>query len=297
MAANKTMNGAKAADKEEKLPGLLQFWIRLHRSLPVVRIGTFDISLTLATIALLTSLKLLMDQVLIGVFGWPSDNMVTKEASASLVAIFHSLNLVPALVAAFSSRAYNPSETADDSLWQQAVIALLQFCTGYMVYDGILNIIILKYPQGLSGSDYMFLGHHIATTLYMTSTRMVRSGHQSAMMCMLLGECTNPLHNSFYVADFAQQVDCCNGAFTQAAHSKIELWFALAYCPVRAILGPVVCFHMTIVLWWRRTSPAWLVAIWTFLIWAVILGSIPWILDCWKVIERNFGMGGEKEEL
>jgi hypothetical protein len=89
--------------------------------------------------------------------GWPADADATPasagkhlatEASASLVATFHSLCLVPGLVACFLWYRYSPSERLDAAprWWQEAAVALIQFCTGYMIYDGFWNILVLHYP-------------------------------------------------------------------------------------------------------------------------------------------------------
>jgi len=164
-----------------------------------------------------------------------------------------------------------------------------------VIYDGVLNIVLLKWQRGLSAADFMFLGHHVATTLYMTSTRILEAGHMSAMMCMLLGESTNPLHNAFYVAQFAQPLDCCNGPFSQQMFQFIGIAFSGMYVLVRTLIGPVVCAHMTYDLWKngyiRSGIPRWLLGVWSFLIWAVIIGSIPWIQDCWSMFQK--GVSGE----
>ena len=137
----------------------------------------------------------------------------------------------------------------------------------------------------------MFLGHHIATSLYMTSTRIIGAGHMSAMMCMFLGEVTNPLHNSFYIAEFAQGLECCNGELSQQLYYYIMMAFSMSYVLVRTFIGPLVCLHMTFNLWTRgrRDSgiPSWLLGIWTFLIWGVLVGSIPWIQDCYNMVLKG----------
>lgn len=60
---------------------VLEFWRNLASSLPVVRIGSLDISLTLLTILVLSCLRFLATFVLINFFGWPNDG-ATKEAAS-----------------------------------------------------------------------------------------------------------------------------------------------------------------------------------------------------------------------
>ena len=295
-------NGTKAEENGQDVPPaktqpplLCRAWIGLYNSLPHTA-GGFDVSLTLLTIVALTCLRFLSETVQESVFGWPQNEMITKEAAASAVAIFHSCNLVPALFLLFLSYGYSPSQRLDvaPKWYRDCVTALLQFCTGYMVYDGVLNIVLLKWENGLSSADYMFLGHHMATTLYMTSTRVVRAGHMSAMMCMFLGELTNPLHNSYYIADYAQKLDCCNGETSQRMHHIIAMSFSALYVLMRAVVAPVMCLHMSYDLAVRGRKngiPVALLLVWNFLIWAVILGSIPWVEDCWNMLQKGLFSG------
>jgi hypothetical protein len=286
-------NGA-APSKEIPLPALLQFWRSLATSLPKLQIFGLDISLTVATVLFLSSLSFLARYILVNQFHWPADEMATKDAAASAVSIVHSLSLVPALFLCFLYHPYNPSEPLQQSSvpMQEVVVALLQFCTGYMVYDGLLNIVILHWST-LNAEDLMFLGHHIATTVYMTSTRIVQAGHMSALMCMFLGESTNPLQNSHLMAQKALTLACCNGSRMQAAHDWVELLFSAMYFVVRTVIAFVACTHMTYHLWryGRKHIPSALIAFWTFLIWAVLAGSIPWIQTCWGVMEKNWNEG------
>ncbi|GKY92554.1 hypothetical protein MPSEU_000225700 [Mayamaea pseudoterrestris] len=284
---NTCINDVKS-EMNTQPPALLRNWLRLSASVPSIRIGPLDVTITLLTIAALSTLRFAFMYMLIHVFQWP-DAMISRDAAASLVGIFHSVLLVPALAACFLAHPYSPSGAMEISpLWyQRAVTALLQFCTGYMIYDGTLNILILKYPN-YAPSDLMFLGHHLATTLYMTACRLLERGHQSAMMCMFLGELTNPFQNSYMVAEFAQTLECCNGHVSQLLFSVTECAFSSIYCLMRVIIGPILCLHITFDLWWRgrHTIPWGVLVVWTLLIWAVIIGSIPWIQDCWSKLQK-----------
>jgi hypothetical protein len=244
-------------------------------------------------------------------FHWPENALVTKNAAASCASIVHSMHLVPGLIACFitNPQSYNPSapllfvqnnndhNNSHSRQWNTTVNALLQFCTGYMLYDGILNILWLKTRMvgSISAEDTMFLGHHLATILYMTSTRIVQAGHLSAMMCMLLGEITNPFQNGLAIAELAQSIPgwCGPDSVCTIIHGVLELAFAILYLLFRVIIGPIACMHMTYNVWTvgRTTQPLcqtkWLLVIWTLLIWAVLLGSIPWIVTCWNTLQQR----------
>jgi hypothetical protein len=287
-------NGTSSRSSSQDIPILLQFWINLQSSLPCMPIFGMNFSLTLLSSICLGIVRYVAEFILVHAFGWPSHSFDTKMAASSCGSIVHSLNLVPALGLLFASHRYNPSESLVDApvWWRQAVTALLQFCTGYMIYDAVLNICWCKLSMGrgpLDSEDYMFLGHHLATVLYMISTRITGAGHQSAMICMFLGEMTNPVHNSYYVAIAAQQMTCCNGTFSKAMFVGIEFCFGLSYFIMRALVAPVIFMHLTFVLWWRRNKrlPMWLIALWSLLIWGVEIGSIPWIKDCWAMVEKR----------
>jgi len=300
----------KGSTTTVKVPSILQFWRRLHHvTRPML---PYNVSLTVVTALFLALLRFSITWYLQDAHGWPSDSDVasigntanggdtlhpTKEAAASLVGVFHSMLLVPGLIASFLAHTYNPSERLEKApvWWQESATALLQFCTGYMVYDGLMNIAALHYPD-YSASDWMFLGHHLATALYMSSTRMLGAGHMSAMMCMLLGECTNPFQNLYYVAKFAMSLSCCNGSRMQSFHRVLEVSFCALYVLIRLLVGPAVCLHMTFGLVRGKEIPWTFRIVWILLIWAVLIGSIPWIQDCLSTLQRyqnSLGVSGE----
>lgn len=284
---------------DENIPKLCQFWINLQRRLPSMHFLGLDVSLTIASAIFLGLLRYLSEFIMVNAFGWPRNSYDTKAAASSVSSIFHSLNLVPTLYVLLVRTVkpyYNPSasiaEETAGQWWNDSVKAMLQFCTGYMLYDAVLTIGWLKSTMqegGISSEDLLFLGHHLATTLYMSSARWAKAGHQSAMMCMLVGEITNPLHNSYYIALAAQKLDCCNGPFSQSAFAVIEFSFGLLYVIFRAIIGPAAIAHatfnlLTTGLFKVKELPAWLIIVWVSLMWAVLLGSVPWVAECWGFV-------------
>lgn len=326
----KNRNGAKggtAADRTSKneeditIPALCQFWRGISNRLPIVRVwgsGGLNVSMTLASAVALAAVRYAAEFTMVTVFSWPHNAFVTKNAAASAAAMIHSVSLVPALAVCFyapifqgkNRSFYNPSQKMSEApvWWQETVAALLQFCTGYMLYDGLLNIIWLKSSnidgQELTSEDALFLGHHVATILYMTSVRLLACGHQSAMICMLLGELTNPLHNAFYIAQAAQTLDCCNGPVSQAMFVAIKVAFSALYCLVRIGVGPVFFAHVTYntIVVGRTYIPWAVILLWNVLIWAVVFGSIPWVKECWSTLQQFYSsllssyFGGETSD-
>lgn len=174
--------------------------------------------------------------------------------------------------------------------WQELAHLLLQFTTGYMVYDTVFSIYLPK-STNMESDDWVFLAHHIATSVYMTSARIMGAGHQSAMICMFLGEATNPFHNMFYFLQEAVKLTCCNGALTQTAMYVNTFVFCSTYVVIRAVLAPpVLMLHASYDLLanGRKDIPLWVMIMWIALIWGVAIGSIPWIEECWGLLMDYF---------
>lgn len=271
-------------------PRLLQIWCRIDDALPRISCGGLDVSLTLASALFLGCVRFLAEAVMVQVFDWPAVSFVTKTAAASVPAMMHSSLLVPSLFQTFLLHRYRPSESlaAAPAFYQHVATCMLQFCTGYMLYDCVLNVLWLNLTMGdgIQGDALMFLGHHIATTLYMTLCRIHRAGHQSAFICMFLGEMTNPFHNAYFIAIAAQQLACCNGPLSHQLYNIIEFLFSVSYVAVRAVIAPFFFAHATFFLWYDRNPQVPLITIsfWSFLIWLVEIASIPYIQDCWNKI-------------
>jgi len=254
------------------------------------------VSITVAAAIYLSCIRYAAEAVMCAVFNWPENSYDTKNAASSVGSIVHSSTLVPCLIACFWHRPYNPCEdiSATPRWYNVAANATLQFTTGYMLYDTFLNVFWLQYrmnPNGLGGESNVFLIHHLITVLYMSSTRIYGAGHQSAMICMLLGEITNPLHNAFYIAEGAQGLECCNGALSQMMFYYIHVAFSALYFVVRAIVAPPMWIHLTYVLWRRKSSkvPYWLVGMWTALIWIITIGAYPYVIASYHTVAEVVG--------
>ena len=182
--------------------------------------------------------------------------------------------------------------------WQESVHVLLQFCTGYMLYDAIFSMLLPNNFQ-IKDDDVMFMGHHIITVLYMTSTRIIGAGHQSAMICMFLGEATNPFHNMWYFLEHCMSLSCCNGPLSQAAEYVNTFIFASSYFVIRSVVGPAFLLHTCYDLFahGRKDIPIVVIMAWCLLMWAVELGSIPWIQECWNILQEGYFSGTAAAEL
>jgi TLC domain len=282
------------------------------------------VSLTLTTAVVLALVRyLVVGPLFEKILGWPSklngatneQYVMAQEAMAGATAMLHSMTLVPslALVLLYSNdpvtgRPFwrsHPAATMEYTnhprnpqlwWWNPVVNILLQFCTGYMIYDAICTFFYFKWVQlgeSLTDSDVMFLGHHAATAIYMTSTRIVGAGHISAMICMFLGEFTNPFHNGHDIMARAEQLrsfssKCCFGSSLSIfVKHLVTICFGLSYVAIRAVIAPAALVYVTYDLWKRGGAskiPLVLRLLWTLLIWGVVFGSIPWIEACYNML-------------
>lgn len=159
---------------KEPIPLLLKPWVHLVRSLPF--------SFTMASALFLTVFDYSSAYFFQKASGWPPKEC--RTIAGSLTTIFHSTVLVTGLgVCLLTAEHYKPSGriTEHPLWWRDAATALIQFCTGYMLYDSCVQFVADRWVPGsgpsLSAPDYIFLGHHAVTSFYMTSARMIRAGH------------------------------------------------------------------------------------------------------------------------
>jgi hypothetical protein len=132
----------------------------------------------------------------------------------------------------------------------------------------------------------------------MTQARYYQAGHMSAMMCMLIGELSNPLHNTYYILDIASKLDCCNGGNVKKILSIVTPLFCAVFLLLRVIVGPIVlsynAYGVTFSKEGKENLPLWVRLFWSFMIYAVLFGSIPEILSCKEMLEDAF-KGTEQE--
>ncbi len=284
-----------------KVPKVLQFWIGLYRSSPKLYLpGTdIDFGFSLQCAFFFSALRIIFRHALY-YFGWDHSND-TIFTSACLASMCHSSLLLPGLLAMLISQKYVPSAKLQDSpkWYQEAMHALLGFCTGYMIYDSIMGYVVETWQPGqgpvLSADDWMYVGHHILTTLYMTSSRWVRAGHISAMVLMFNGEFSAPIMNMHFVLEKAMEQECCRGvAWLPTLFTYNEQVFSLLYIICRVAVSPFVIGHVSydLLIKGRKNVPLWLSICWMPMCWGVQFGSIPWIYTCIDTLKNGPFMNG-----
>lgn len=198
--------------------------------------------------------------------------------------------------------------------WKDCTDGILQFCIGYMIYDIIIQFGIDKiyfHNNIWKGTDYIFIGHHIVTSAYMISTRILYSGHISAMILMYFGEITAPIMNLLRISFTCKSYMLLSSTtyialdqyysihyLTNIIHSYLEYIYAILYFTIRAIIGPCIVIHLTyhflLTKRGRINVPIYISILWLILSWGVILGSYNWIKNCYHIIQQT-GRSGTLE--
>mmetsp|Transcript_23934 Transcript_23934/g.46411 ORF Transcript_23934/g.46411 Transcript_23934/m.46411 type:complete len:312 (-) Transcript_23934:197-1132(-) len=294
---------------EEKVPypTILLPWIRAYRSTPKLYITReIDIGFSILCAFLFTILRISYRHLLVSL-GWPSSpDPDTLFVSACMASFCHSSIILPGLAAALLSQPYRPcGKLSDSPPWYRDVThAIMSYCTGYMIYDSIVGYVVETWQPGvgpvLTTDHWMFLVHHVLTSLYMISARFVGAGHMSAMILMFLGEFTAPIMNIHLILEKAmEQPEFRDSSWIPLAFVYNEQIFAFFYCIFRIFFGPLAATHLT----WdliltergRGNVPVWLSLAWMPMCWGVLLGSIPWIQTCLETLQRGPVLSGKDE--
>ncbi|GMH92247.1 hypothetical protein TrST_g13338 [Triparma strigata] len=222
--------------------------------------------------------------------GWQTATVdKERECLGGLVALTHSsLLLGPLLGLLMTHPTMKPSARFADSpaSWNYNAKTLISFTTSYMFQDAFW---MLYYATDTSKSPFpaptpdnaMFLLHHLATVLYMSSCRYIEAGHYSAMWLMWLGEVTNPVHNSYLLLEYAE-VSHPGPNITMLLYYFSKA-FAVSYGVLRIFIGPAaglyIVYDLLLTPAGRKNVGLVLGIIWAVLIEEVLKGSFYYAFD------------------
>ena len=204
----------------------------------------------------------------------------------------HSLLLCPALWQTLRSQPYKPSASIVNApkYYQEAVTALLQLCSGYMVYDFVY--MIKDNGWKIHPDDVAFIGHHVVTIVYMAHVRVLKAGHISAMTMMFSGEFTNPMQSAHSVTRFAIQMTKAD-SFWHKVHPFVELVYAVFYALFRAVVGPLQIIHIAYDMFskeGKKNVPIYISILWVAMLSGIIIGSIPWTMESVDMIRDGLNV-------
>merc|ERR1719491_2341833 len=173
-------NSSIPRDDEYAIPNTLRPLIYVYRSLPPLCLPytNFNISFTLLSTLLLAMIRTVVWQYLICA-GWPSRSKMTTDAAASLTSILHGFVLCFYLGVCLyrNPRNYVPSARLENFpvWWQDAATAVLEICTGYMLFD-FFSLVKDMTDLGVKFSELevLVMMHHFLSFSYMVSCRLAK---------------------------------------------------------------------------------------------------------------------------
>lgn len=297
-------------DKEsENVPYIIRPFLSLYRSVPhVIYVRSSSNEKIGLTFALLSCLFFgtcqLLTQALLTLMGWPYGDPYLMAVSCN-VPIIHSLLLLTGLFVCLCHHKFDPCALMADSApwWRDAVNGYMEMTTGYMVYDSINCIFFLWWVPGQgfvpTGEGMSFLGHHVATSIFMLSTRMTGAGHYAAIQLMFQGEFTNPLQNFRSILEQEMLTGCCYDGVVRAIFPYVDFMFGVTYALFRIIVGNVtgllINYDLLFTKRGRSRVPWGLSILWCLCMWGVLLGSIPWALEAFEISKKYLLQGTTAE--
>jgi len=311
----------QSANSEIPCPNVLKLWNSLYESFPKlfhIPSTNLDMTFTIMSFFVLLQVKFFIKNVLLPSyfedheFEGPEEISYYRDVesiSVYLTSIVHSSTLCVVLFFLLfrSNQKFHPSAnmSSHPEWWQTSTHAILQFCIGYMLYDGLYNSFYRKkyVENNFTVDDICFLGHHLATSYYMSSVRMNGAGHMSAMIIMFFGEVTNPAQNT----RSSLKVLLTLGPTVQGYFSfetiqnvlfpLVDFVYALMYSLVRVILNPYLNILITYDFLFtkggrgRMSLPLSLSLL--FMLWGVTIGTVPWMIEAVQIVLgyfSNFGL-------
>ncbi|GMI17144.1 hypothetical protein TrLO_g10764 [Triparma laevis f. longispina] len=240
--------------------------------------------------SLLTLTRFLWDHLVLVPNGWQTaTDDKERECLGGLVALTHStLLLGPLFGLLMTHPTMKPSSQFSDSppKWNYAAKTLISYTTSYMLQDAFWMLYYSTDPSQSAypspgENDMMFLLHHLATILYMSSCRYIDAGHYSAMWLMWLGEVTNPVHNVYLLLEYARVNH--PGENVEVLFFYFSKAFALSYGLLRIFIGPLaglwIVYDLILTPAGRKNVGLVLGIIWAILIEEVLKGSFYYAFD------------------
>lgn len=267
---------------------LVEFWAWLYNSTPKLCVPKteFAVGLTLYSTlffwSVLAFYRAVYTSSLVGFPGfWESPK--TAAICSGSASLTHSLIIIPTTFALLRCQPYVPSATMEGKpkVYLDATTAILQFCSGYMLYD-------FSYMVMMGTAKFAWVAHHFGTVLYMSQVRVLRAGHVSALMAMFSGELTNPLQNLHGVTRLAVSLmRDDDSSLWHAVHPYVEYAYAVKYIVVRGVICHFLIWQIARDMFsreGRRNISPWITVPWVLILEGITLGSFPWVSESLEMI-------------
>lgn len=308
--STKLLEDSSSSSSSEGGPMIMKAWSYLYNAVPkVVFLYGTNTSMTLSLLfaVFFRILHLFVWKILlISILGFPSSDTNTRQSSVYIISIIHSLIITPSTFTALITQTPIPSQHISKSpkWWIDATHAIMEFTTGYFIYDGFFNSILPYYgtPGGIPTSHKCFLGHHVGAGLCMVMARVTKSTHMSALTIMFFGEASNPAQNSRSLIKILLEMgDCCSSPKMVGFYPYLDFTYGLLYSLIRIGVNPGLCVYTTYDYLFtkqgRQNISKPVAAVWLFCFWGISIGSIPWCLEAAKIVEDFIVDGPVEKEL
>jgi len=290
------MTTTKPTPKDENtISPVLKFWSDLYTATPKIYLPCteFDVCFTILSCIIILGIRFVNQYLFYQtILGWP-DNYRTSFCAACTTSIIHSIVLCVTLGIILFDQPYIPSAKLSDApkYWQNATLAMLQMCTGYMCYDMIGMLVDNNWAP--HPDDSLYFAHHFVTIFYMSQTRVLGSGVISAMSLMFTGELTNPFQNSNEVVRHAVQIADIGNTW-HVLHPYVELAYGATYSIMRSFVAPLQMIHLSYDLLFTKTGrqnvPIYIGILWVIMMWGIVLGSWPWTMEAIEMVKDGLNI-------
>ncbi|MCO5572566.1 hypothetical protein L7F22_026322 [Adiantum nelumboides] len=157
--------------------------------------------------------------------------------------------------------------------------ALMDFSIAYFLVDLLHYLLFI--PE-----DFKFIGHHVATSIYMLTCKYyIGHGALSVMALMAVGEMTTPLQSVWTIARLGRDIS----PSARRIYEGASLPFTIFFTCTRGLVGPlltwILCkFYLSSE--GRRVIPFWLAALWMGMVVIGMAGSIMWMQSLWVGLRK-----------
>ena len=289
--APRKMRKSKTSVRDLGLFG--RFWGQFYHHFHLFGV---KIHFSVAALLLFSILNVSCHKYLINQLNWP-DVLDTSRAAGFCVGFFHTATLLPAVFEWAVLIGWPNLDITGQwkSLAERNCLStIMRFSLGYFYYDTLYNLIFVRFIlyNQMTKAEWLFLAHHVITIVNLSIALSQPKGEQYQFYtwCMLFAEVTNPLDN--VMAFTNKGMELSPGPFLEVLNYHVETVLSVVYLLNRGFILPLALGpYTTYGLWVGRDGKRIFNSILGGVsMWIIILGGIPWVLHCYKVVaERMVG--------
>ncbi|KAK6913018.1 hypothetical protein RJ641_022619 [Dillenia turbinata] len=206
------------------------------------------------------------------------DSKIRPEASSCFISFFHGTPVVfLAALSLLSSDCQNPNFASPNTPLQNLT---LEFSISYFLAD-LVHFLIFN------PTDFLFIGHHLATLFVIITCRfLVLHGASAILVLLILAEVTSFCQNTWTLAS-ARRKDVVRA---EELYDFLSPPFYAFYSVVRGFLAPLFVYQMGVFYISGKADiviPKWVWLSWMVVVCSAISVSILWISNLWIELYRE----------